>query len=92
MTKKAEGKTGKLGFREQVGLFLGTGEVPWGEMRERVLAAGGDSFDVAVILGWRLHEEGMQEAARRSSWWGSVTREAWRSVTGTTKGRLDHVL
>ena len=48
MTKKAEGKTGKLGFREQVGLFLGNGEVPWGKVRERVLAAGGDIFDVAV--------------------------------------------
>lgn len=88
MTKKAEGKTGKLGFREQVGLFLGNGEVPWGKVRERVLAAGGDIFDVAVVLGWRLHEEGMQEKARRESWWESVTREAWRSVSG----RAGHVL
>lgn len=82
----------KLGFREQVGLFLGSGDVPWKELRARILAIGGNAFDVAVVLGWRLHEEGMQEAARRSSWWESVTREAWRSVTGTTKGRAGHVL
>ena len=79
---------GKLGFREQVGLFLGNGEVPWREVRERVLAAGGDIFDVAVVLGWRLHEEGMQEKARRESWWESVTPGAWRSVSG----RAGHVL
>lgn len=77
----------KLGFREQVGLFLGNGEVPWIKLRGVILRSGGNIFDVMVILGWRLREEGAREAARRSGWWGSVTPEAWRSITGTRTGR-----
>lgn len=54
----------RLGFRDQVGIFLGTREVGWLRVREQILGAGGSQGDVSTILGWRLHQEGAEWKAR----------------------------
>lgn len=48
----------KLGFREQVGLFLGFRRQDWPTLRWMVEASGGNLADVAEILVWRLRDLG----------------------------------
>ena len=47
-----------LGFREQVGLFLGFREQDWPILRWMVEAIGGNLADVTELLVWRLRELG----------------------------------
>ena len=48
----------KLGFREQVELFLGFRGQDWPTLRWMVGASGGNLADVAEILVWRLRDLG----------------------------------
>ena len=48
----------KLGFREQVGLFLGFRGQDWPTLRWMVGASGGNLADVVEILVWRLRDLG----------------------------------
>ena len=48
----------KLGFREQVGLFLGFRGQDWPTLRWMVGASGGNLADVAELLVWRLRDLG----------------------------------
>lgn len=47
-----------LGFREQVGLFLGFRGQDWPTLRWMVGASGGNLADVAELLVWRLRDLG----------------------------------
>jgi len=47
-----------LGFREQVGLFLGFREQDWPILRWMVEAIGGNLADVTELLVWRLRDLG----------------------------------
>ena len=48
----------RLGFREQVGLFLWFREQDWPTLRWMVGAIGGNLADVAELLVWRLRDLG----------------------------------
>jgi len=47
-----------LGFREQVGLFLGFRGQDWPTLRWMVGASGGNLADVVELLVWRLRDLG----------------------------------
>ena len=47
-----------LGFREQIGLFLGFREQDWPTLRWMVGALGGNLADVTELLVWRLRDLG----------------------------------
>lgn len=77
----------RLGFRDQVGIFLGTREVGWLRVREQILGAGGSQGDVSMILGWRLHQEGAEWKARGEwrKWLDQEVRylrAGWRKEAG----------
>ena len=47
-----------LGFREQVGLFLGFRGQDWPTLRWMIGASGGNLADVVELLVWRLRDLG----------------------------------
>ena len=57
-TERRNEMKANLGFREQVGLFLGFREQDWPTLRWMVGAIGGNLADVAELLVWRLRDLG----------------------------------